>query len=106
MHPAKERSVEFNDNRISLFVAQYGKCAVTGIKLDANEINCHHKKPRALGGGDEYANLIIVHEDIHKLIHASKTNTINHYLQLLNLDRKMIEKINSLRKRVQQSPII
>jgi len=106
MHPATERSVEFNDNRISLFVAQYGKCAVTGIKLDINEIHCHHKKPRALGGGDEYANLIIVHENIHKLIHASKTNTINRYIQLLNLDRKMIEKINSLRKRAQQNPII
>jgi group II intron reverse transcriptase/maturase len=106
MRPANEKSAEFNDNRISLFVAQYGKCAVTGKRLDIDEINCHHKKPRALGGDDAYSNLTIVHEDIHKLIHASKSSTISRYMQLLNLNKKKIEKINSLRKKAQQQPII
>lgn len=27
------RSIEYNDNRISRFIAQYGKCAITGIEL-------------------------------------------------------------------------
>ena len=31
------RSIEYNDNRISRFIAQYGKCAVTGIELSSND---------------------------------------------------------------------
>jgi hypothetical protein len=89
--PASRKSVEFNDNRISLFVAQYGKCAVTGIRLNLDEIHCHHKKPSILGGGDEYSNLTIVHKDVHRLIHASKTNTISRYMQPLNLKKKDCE---------------
>ena len=27
------RTIEYNDNRISRFIAQYGKCAVTGVEL-------------------------------------------------------------------------
>ena len=27
------RTIEYNDNRISKFISQYGKCAVTGIEL-------------------------------------------------------------------------
>lgn len=37
------RSVEYMDNRISLYVAQYGKCAITGQILALHEIHCHHK---------------------------------------------------------------
>jgi RNA-directed DNA polymerase len=106
LRPVNEKSVEFNDNRISLFVAQQGKCAVTGMRLNLNEINCHHRKPSVLGGGDEYSNLTIVYEDVHKLIHASKSSTISRYMQLLNLNKKKIEKINSLRKQAQQDPIL
>lgn len=106
LRPAKEKSVEFNDNRISLFVAQKGKCAITGRELNLDEIHCHHKTPVKLGGNDKYFNLIIVHKEIHKLIHASTTSTISYYMQLLNLDEKKIEKINSLRKQAQQKPII
>lgn len=58
--PAGQRSVEYNDNRIALYVAQKGKCAVSGIALDANQADCHHKKPFSLGGDDSYQNLIIV----------------------------------------------
>ncbi|UDQ98418.1 group II intron reverse transcriptase/maturase [Lentisphaerota bacterium WC36G] len=105
-HPSPERSVEFNDNRISLFVAQYGKCAVTGNKLDVTEINCHHKIPIFLGGDDKYKNLIIVEENVHKLIHAQNCETISKYLKILNLDCKKIEKINLLRKQVQLPAIL
>jgi len=38
------RSVEYMDNRVSLYAAQYGKCAVTGKVLWIDEIHCHHKK--------------------------------------------------------------
>lgn len=91
-------SIEFTDNKISLYASQYGKCAVLGIILDYDEIHCHHKTPKQFGGKDNYQNLVILHNDIHKLIHAVKQATIDKYLSKLNLNQKQIKKINSLRK--------
>lgn len=42
-------SVEFMDNRLSLWCAQYGKCAITGRELMVDEIHCHHKIPKGPG---------------------------------------------------------
>ena len=63
------RSIEYNDNRISKFIAQYGKCAILGEKLGINEWHCHHITPFSLSRDDNYSNLIIVHKAIHQLIH-------------------------------------
>jgi len=90
--------VEYADNRISLFCAQWGKCAITGREFHTpNEIHCHHKKPRDWGGGDKYANLILVLEPVHKLIHARETDIILQYLSLLNLDQNQLQNLNKLR---------
>lgn len=91
------RSVEYMDNRVSLYAAQYGKCAVTGKVLWIDEIHCHHKKPASQGGTDEYKNLIIVHIDVHRLIHATKPETITAYLNKLHLTKPQLEKLNKLR---------
>ncbi len=91
------RSVEYMDNRVSLYAAQYGKCAVTGKVLWIDEIHCHHKKPISQGGTDEYKNLIIVHIDVHKLIHATKLETIQTYLDKIKPDKSQLDKINKLR---------
>ena len=91
------RSVEYMDNRVSLYAAQYGKCAVTGKLLWIDEIHCHHKKPLSQGGTDEYKNLIIVHIDVHKLIHATKPETIQAYLDKVKPNKSQLDKINKLR---------
>ena len=91
------RSVEYMDNRISLYATQYGKCAVTGKVLWIDEIHCHHKKPLSQGGTDEYKNLIIVHIDVHKLIHAIRPETIQAYLDKIKPDKSQLDKINKLR---------
>jgi hypothetical protein len=91
------RSIEYMDNRVSLYATQYGKCAVTGKILWIDEIHCHHKKPVSHGGTDEYRNLVIVHADVHKLIHATRQETITVYLKRLNLTKSQLEKINKLR---------
>ena len=91
------RSVEYMDNRVSLYAAQYGKCAVTGKVLWIDEIHCHHKKPLSQGGTDEYKNLIIIHIDVHKLIHATKLETIQAYLDKIKPNKSQLEKINKLR---------
>jgi hypothetical protein len=95
----KGQSVEFNDNRISLMAAQYGKCGVTGIPLSIGNMECHHKEPKELKreNPDRYRNLMWVLADVHKLIHATRPDTIQHYLQMLNLDNKALQKVNSLR---------
>lgn len=96
--PAGQQSVEYNDNRIALYVAQKGKCAVSGIALDANQVDCHHKKPLSLGGDDSYQNLIIVSDAVHVLIHSSSERTIKKYLNDMQLNSKQLAKLNNLRK--------
>ncbi len=96
-NPVRGQSAEYNDNRISLYVGQYGKCYVLGNTLDVDEIHCHHKKPRALNGKDEYKNLVIVHANVHRLIHATDNETINRYTNLLELNAKQLERVNKLR---------
>lgn len=96
--PSFGRSAEFMDNRISLFSAQLGKCAITGIEFQVvEEIHCHHKTPRSKGGTDEYDNLILVLENIHRLIHAVEAEVISKYLELHKLDKKQLEKLNKYR---------
>ena len=96
-NPCGKQSVEYNDNRISLYVAQKGKCAVSGAELEANQVDCHHKKPLSLGGDDSYKNLIIVSDVVHILIHSSNERTIRKYLNVLNPNKKQLEKLNKLR---------
>ena len=96
-NPVKGRSVEYNDNRISLYSAQKGKCAITGDELQVGKMHCHHKKPIHLGGDDKYKNLVFITDEVHRLVHAKETNTIATYLDGLNLDKKKLEKLNKLR---------
>ncbi len=96
-NPVRGKSVQYNDNRISMFVGQYGRCAVSGKLLDPDDIHCHHKKPQSLGGGDEYQNLVIVSKDIHKLIHATQKETIDYYLQKVKINKVALMKLNKLR---------
>ncbi len=97
-YPIQGQSIEYNDNRISLFVGQYGKCYVTEKPLILSKMHCHHKKPRALNGTDEYRNLVLLDENVHKLVHAIKDETIKGYIQKLKLTTRMLEKVNKLRK--------
>ncbi len=93
----KNRSIEYQDNRISRYAGQYGKCAVTGKVLWIDEIHCHHIKPVSMGGTDDYSNLVIVHKDVHRLIHATNFETISSYKNLLKPTKSMFSKINKYR---------
>lgn len=96
--PLYGRSVKCADNRISLYSAQRGKCAVTGEKFTSmDEIHCHHKLQKFKGGTDDYQNLVLVTETAHKLIHATNAEIIQKYLQTCKPDMK---KLNALIKLV------
>ena len=92
------RTIEYNDNRISRFIAQYGKCAITGIELGKSDWHCHHKKPYHLSKDDGYSNLIVLHESVHRLIHLKDVGKIKILADVLQLNNKQIDKVNKLRK--------
>ena len=97
-NPPKGSSVEYADNRIALYSAQKGKCAVTGAELKIGDIHCHHVKPRSKGGTDSYDNLILITEAAHKLIHATKSETIQKYMEAITPTAK--QKITDLREKL------
>lgn len=104
-NPRMKRSIEYADNRISLYAAQYGRCAITGKILFPHEIHCHHKMPLSLGGTDKYNNLVILDEQVHQLLHATLPETIAMYLSLLQLTKIQLQKLNNLRKQANLSDI-
>lgn len=97
-NPVLGRTIEYADNRISLFAAQYGRCAVTGEGLLPHNVYCHHKLPLKDGGRDNYKNLVLVTEEVHILIHATQDETVKRYLNALQLSKKQMKKLNHLRE--------
>ncbi|ONI44587.1 group II intron reverse transcriptase/maturase [Candidatus Epulonipiscium fishelsonii] len=96
--------IELSDNKISLAYGQRGLCGVTGNSLEIGKFECHHKKPKKLGGTDEYKNLILINAEVHKLIHATNETTIDKYVnEIKNKNKtdlninKILEKVNTLR---------
>lgn len=92
-----DSTVAFRDNRISLYCAQRGRCAITGKVLEYDEMHCHHNIPKEFGGTDEYKNLIIVTQKVHTLIHATSEDTIQKYISVIE-NQKHLDKINKLRR--------
>jgi len=103
----KWESIEFADNMLSRYIAQKGNCAVTQKPLYLHNMECHHIKPRQ-GGRTEnnsYDNLIILCTEAHRLVTATKEDTILKYLRMLNLNEKQLAKVNKLRKYADLQPI-
>lgn len=99
-NPIETASVEYNDNRVTRYIAQKGKCYVTKEELEVGKMELHHMKPRNKGGKDEYENLRFVTRDVHKLIHAVNEETIKKYLEIVKPKQNEIVRINILRKKV------
>lgn len=104
--PIINASLMLNDNRISKFSAQLGKCEITGYYFESYEdINVHHIKPKSKGGTDKYNNLVLVKKDIHILIHATSKKIIEEYMKKCKLSNEQIGKLNQYRKKVGNSEI-
>ena len=99
------QTIEYNDNRISKFISQYGKCAVTGIELGISDWHCHHKNPYHLSKDDRFSNLIVLHEAVHRLVHLKDSGKIRDLLNFLQLNKKQKEKVNELRKQCKNTVI-
>ena len=99
-NPIKERSAELNDNRISLYIAQRGRCSITGKPLRFGEMEVHHIIPLNMEGTDKYENLTIIMSDVHKLVHAVDPEIIKKYLLKLRNATIDFQRLNKLRKKV------
>lgn len=99
------RSVEYLDNRLSRYSMKMGKCEITGIWLTAEAVHCHHFNPTCLGGTNEFKNLRILHKDVHRLIHATETETIKTYITRLKISDKEVVEIDKYRKNCNLEPI-
>lgn len=99
-NPIQGQSMELNDNRISLYVSQRGKCVISKEPLRLGDMEVHHQIPKASKGLDNYANLALVTGDVHKLIHATESNTIRKYLDKLKDVKLNFAKLNKFRSLV------
>jgi RNA-directed DNA polymerase len=91
------RTIEYNDNRISKFISQYGKCAISGVELGISDWHCHHKNPYHLSKDDTFSNLVILHEAVHRLVHLKDNEKIKTLMNVLKLTKKQKEKLHELR---------
>ena len=99
-NPDKNESLEFNDNRISLYAGQQGKCYITGEPLKLKEIEVFHKTPKSEGGEDNYNNLILINRKQHDLIYEIDINVVKTAIKRIKLGKTGIEKLMKLRKLV------
>jgi len=91
------RSVEYMDNRISRYSMKKGKCEITGMFLQAQNVYCHHYIPNHLGGSDKFNNLRILQKEVHELIHITDKVKANTLIKTLGITESMLEKINKYR---------
>lgn len=105
-NPVRGKNIEYNDNRLSLYCGQGGKCAVSGKTLEIGHMHCHHITPVSKGGDDKYSNLLFVTDKVHILIHATAEETIKALLFELRLDNKQLAKLNKLRQMAGLNDII
>lgn len=96
-NPIDGESIEFSDNRLSLYSAQKGKCAVTGKQMEADEVICIKKIPKEQGGTDKYSNLLLVCRKIQELLNVKDIKTFSEEMDKLNLDKKQSDKLLKLR---------
>lgn len=93
-----DRSAAYVQNRLLLYDEQSGCCGISGtIFTSASDIHCHHITPKHLNGTDKKENLILVTNNIHRLIHATNPDTIQEYANRVILTSQQIDKLNALR---------
>ena len=90
MYFPKDESMEFRSNALSRYVAQYGKCYVTGEELTPSKAMAIRIKPKDKGGTDSYSNIVIVSEAMKQFLTAT--------LYRCKLNEESKEKLNLLRK--------
>ena len=94
-----EDTIEFRNNMVSKFIAQYGKCHITGIELEPENAVGIRIKPKERNGTDDYNNIVIVSKDILPLIEDFNVDYCS------NFTEKQRVKLNRLRRARKLKPV-
>lgn len=105
LNPVKGQTAEYNSNRVYVYTMQKGLSGIKREPLSSLDAECHHKKPKELGGTDDFNNLIFLTYEEHKLIHATEMETIEHYMAIVKPNKRELAKINKLRQLAELKPI-
>lgn len=94
-----EDTIEFRNNMVSKFVAQYGKCYITGNELEPENAVGIRIKPRERNGTDDYSNIVIVSKAVIPLIEDTNADYCS------SLSEKQKVKLNRLRRARKLKPV-
>lgn len=96
-HPIPTESVRYNDNRVSLYAGQDGKCAITGMKLDVQTCICYRKTNNCKKGNDSYQNLLLLSLQGLAIVSSEDMMSVVALVKEYSLNAKVITKVNKLR---------
>ena len=96
-HPISTESVRYNDNRVSLYAGQDGKCAITGKKLDVQTCICYRKTNNCKKGNDSYQNLLLLSLQGLAIVSSEDMMSVVALVKEYSLNAKVITKVNKLR---------
>lgn len=96
-HPISTESVRYNDNRVSLYAGQDGKCAITGKKLDVQTCICYRKTNDCKKGNDSYQNLLLLSSQGLAIVSSEDMMSVVALVKEYSLNAKVITKVNKLR---------
>ena len=90
------KSVEFNDNRISVFIAQQGNCYITNRRHSPTDMVCIYKNITETDR-DKYSNLAFVEIPIAKAILTESADEAKSLLKGYVLNSQQKKKLNRIR---------
>lgn len=90
-------TIEFNDNMISAYAVQQGKCYITGNKLRADNMICIRKTPINKGGTDSHRNIAFMDKIIGNIVTTDNVETARKLLVKYKLDSLQKKRLNRLR---------
>lgn len=90
------KSVEFNDNRISVFIAQQGNCYITNRRHSPIDMVCIYKNITETDR-DKYRNLVFVEIPISKAILTESVEQAKMWLMNYGLSSQQKKKLNKIR---------
>lgn len=96
-HPISTESVRYNDNRVSLYAGQDGKCAITGKKLDVQTCICYRKTNNCKKGNGNYQNLLLLSLQGLAIVSSEDMMSVVALVKEYSLNAKVITKVNKLR---------
>lgn len=89
--------IDFNDNRISAYVVQQGKCYITGNQLNPCDMKCFRKRPIKRGGTNKHGNIAFVENRVYEALFTRNVGEVKRLMSRYKLDESQWTKFNTIR---------